>query len=203
MQSLLVMPSNPVSLAVQRASSMARIHVLIRLALLVALGIVGCSSVYWLLYLALPALVALFVSQIGSERYLAKNSPAIVSVLELLADIYAYLWLLTDRFPTSGRTDSVVLHVEPSGHPTTATALLRTLGSLPALLLFTILSIAAALLWPLGAISILIRGRVPTAFADFFTFVLRYQFRLIAYHLSLVERYPSLEETDAFAVGDA
>jgi hypothetical protein len=57
-----------------------------------------------------------------------------------------------------------------------------------------VLSIAAGLLWLLGAIAILVRRRMPHAIRSFLALTLRYQFRLAAYHLSLVERYPSFEE---------
>jgi hypothetical protein len=67
-------------------------------------------------------------------------------------------------------------------------------NSLPALLVLAVLSIAASLLWVVGAIAILVRRRLPHAIGSFLALTLRYQFRLVAYHLSLVERYPSFEE---------
>jgi len=47
-----------------------------------------------------------------------------------------------------------------------------------------------------GAVFILAARRVPFAIADFLASVLRYQFRLLAYHLSLVDRYPIIEQAD-------
>lgn len=41
---------------------------------------------------------------------------------------------------------------------------------------------------------ILVRKRLPAAIADFLALTLRFQFRLVAYHLSLVDQYPSLRE---------
>jgi hypothetical protein len=40
---------------------------------------------------------------------------------------------------------------------------------------------------------VLASERVPPALSDFIEATLRYQFRLFAYHLSLVDRYPSFE----------
>jgi hypothetical protein len=54
--------------------------------------------------------------------------------------------------------------------------------------------VVAGIVWLLGAVWVLVRRRMPAAIADFIALVLRYQFRLIAYHLSLVDRYPSFEE---------
>lgn len=184
--------THPVHFRVPPAPRAQRIHVLIRLVLLMALGAVGCSSLYWVLYLALPALAALRIATLGGERYLAEDGPRMVRALRWLAGAYGYLWMLTDTFPTA-QESPVDLEVETSGAPTTASALVRLVYSLPALALLAILSFAAGVLWFVGALVVLVRQRLPEAFADFLALTLRYQFRLVAYHLSLVDRYPSLE----------
>jgi len=173
---------------------MQRVQVLIRLAVLVALGAIGCSSVYWLLYLALPVVAALLVSRDGADGYLGHDAPLIVRVVRWFASAYAYLWLLTDALPTSDGGGPVALAVDVGGRPTPGSALVRLLTSLPALLLLAILSMAAALLWIVAAIAVLVSERVPAAIADFIAMKLRYQFRVVAYHLSLVDAYPSLSE---------
>jgi Domain of unknown function (DUF4389) len=175
-------------------SRMLRVQVVVRLALLAALAVIGCSSVYWLLYLALPAGAALFLSRDGAERYLVEDSRGVLRVLRWLAGAYAYLWLLTDALPNADVRGPVELTVEVGGRPTVGSALLRLATSLPALVLLVALSIAASLLWIVGAIWILVTERMPPAIADFIAMKLRYQFRAVAYHLSLVEAYPSLPE---------
>ncbi|MGZ3441892.1 MAG: DUF4389 domain-containing protein [Polyangia bacterium] len=170
---------------------------MIRLLLLAALGTLGCSSLYWLLYLAIPALAALMLSTKGFERYFAEDAPQLTRALRWLAAAYAYLWLLTDAAPTSQESGPVELQIETSGTPTTSSALLRLFTSIPSLLLLAILSFAAGVLWVIGAIVILIRARPSAGIADYMALTLRYQFRLVAYHLSLVDRYPSLESAPA------
>jgi hypothetical protein len=173
---------------------MARVHVLIRLVLLAALSMIGCSSVYWILYLALPGLVALLVAQRGATRYLAEDAPRVARVLRWLAAAYAYLWLLTDAVPSQGDVAGPVdLVIEPGGAPTPVSAVARIVSSIPALILFALLSIGAALCWLVAAVAVLIRRRVPHAIAGFMAQVLSYQLQLFAYHVSLVEAYPSLE----------
>ena len=191
------MEPHPVQLGVEPAPRMDRAHVMIRLLLLVALGTIGCSSLYWALYLGLPAVAALRISQTG-RQYLASDAPRLVRALRWLAGAYAYLWLLTDSPPSSDSTGTLDFEVTPSGSPTTSTALVRLLTTLPALFILAVLSIAAGLLWPVGALLILLRARLPRVLFDFFLLTLRWQFRLIAYHLSLVERYPSFEERVGF-----
>lgn len=186
------MSHHPVQLNIERAARIPRIHVVIRLVLLLALGTIGCSSIYWFLYLALPALVAAVVAQRGSSRYLTESAPKVVGVLRWFASAYGYLWLLTNDLPTS-EGSHVDLQIAIEGNPTVASSLLRLLTSLAALLLVAILSLAGSLVWLIAAAFVLATERMPAALGDFLTLVLRVQFRMIAYHLSLVERYPSFE----------
>jgi hypothetical protein len=114
-----------------------------------------------------------------------------VPVLRWLASAYGYLWLLTDVLPTA-QGSPIDLKIEAGGRPTASSALLRLLFSLPALVVLAVLSAASGILWVVGAVLILIRRRLPDAIADVLAFTLRFQFQLVAYHLSLVDRYPSL-----------
>jgi hypothetical protein len=174
---------------------MRRVQVVVRLALLAALAAIGCSSLYWVLYLALPVLAALLVSRDGARGYLEGDAPGIVRVLRWCAGTYAYLWLLTDRLPTLEGDGPVELTVDAGGTPTPGSALWRLVTSLPALLLLAVLSLAASVLWILGAVAILATGRTPAWIADFIAMKLRYQFRIATYHLSLVDAYPALADS--------
>jgi len=184
---------HPVQLHVDRPQRTSRVHVITRLLLLLAIGALGCSAVYWALYLALPAVAALLISRDG-ERYLSEDAPRAVRVLRWFASAYGYLWLLTDVLPTT-HGSPVDLQVTPAGSPTPSSALLRIITSIPAILLVVILSAVASLAWIVGAVAILLTQRMPGPVADFLTMALRVQFRLIAYHLSIVDRYPTLAQS--------
>lgn len=187
------MIDHPVQLEVLLSTRTARLHVLTRLALLLAVGSVGISALYGALYLALPALVSLLVAQKGAEAYRTEYAPKLVAVLRWFAAAYGFMWMLTDVLPTA-QGHPVDLRVEVSGRPTVGSALLRVVASLPALLLLTILSAAASLLWIVAAVVVVVRERMPAGIARFIAATLRFQFRLAAYHLSLVDRYPSLHD---------
>ena len=103
------------------------------------------------------------------------------------------LWLLTDIPPTA-EPGPCELHVGVSGAAAPKAALLRLVTSIPALLLVVLLTIVAGVLWIVGAAFILAAERMPTMIGDFIELTLRTQFRLLAYHLSLVDVYPSLTE---------
>ena len=185
------MSFHPVQLQVHRLDRLPRIQVLIRLVLVLALGIIGWSSIYWLLYLAMPALVALSLSQQGAQPYFSQHGPRLVRALRWLVGAEAYLCFLTDVLPTS-EGSPVDLRVNLTGVPSVRGALLRLVYSLPALLLVAVLTIASGLVWLLAAVTALISERVPRALAEFLLLAIRVRFRFIAYHLSLVDRYPSL-----------
>jgi hypothetical protein len=184
---------HPVQLQVEAQQVPRRIHVVVRLVLLVAVGAVGCGPVYWLAYLVSPALVALAILQRGAGRYLAEDAPRITRALRWLASALAYLSLLTDA-PPAAEPGPVELVIEPVGAPTAASALLRLVTSLPALLLVVVLSIVAWVFWIVGAVCILVSRNLPGVIRDFLTLTLRSQLRLLAYHLSLVDAYPSLHD---------
>lgn len=182
--------SQPISFHVDRPAHQSRLHVLIRLILLCALGSIGLSGVYFLLYLGLPAVVALVLSQKSGQQYLADDGPKIVRALRWVAAAYAYLWLLTDEMPGSG--SSVHFEVQPDGAPAPGSALLRLVLSIPALLLMVLLTIVSGVLWVIGAFFVLVQEELPPSIAHFLEQMLRYRFRLFGYHLSLTEEYPSL-----------
>ncbi len=185
------MENHPVQLHVEHPRQTERIHVVTRLAFLLAFAALGCSAFYWALYLALPATVAVVLTRKGGQRYLAEDAPRILPILRWLASAYGYLWLLTDVLPTA-QGSPIDLNIEPGGRPTASSALLRLVFSLPALVVLAVLSAVSGILWVVGAVLILIRKRLPDAIADLLAFTLRFQFQLVAYHLSLVDRYPSL-----------
>lgn len=187
------MQLHPVQLQIERTVRPRRIHVVLRLFLMLALGTVSLGAFSWMAYLALPPLVALAILQRGAGRYHAEDGPRVVRGLRWLAGACAYLSLLTDVPPTV-EPGPVELHVEVIDGTTPTAALLRLLYSLPALSLVIVLSALAGVFWLVGAISILAVERLPTFVRDFLALTLRTQLRLLAYHLSLVDAYPSLSE---------
>jgi hypothetical protein len=56
-------------LHVVRAERIPRIQVAVRIVLLVALAIVSWPAMYWILYLTLPAIVALILLQQGLDTF--------------------------------------------------------------------------------------------------------------------------------------
>src|SRR4051812_33734469 len=110
------MAIHPVQLHVDRVTHIPRVEVAIRVVLVVALGLLGWSSIYWLVYLALPAVVALYLVQKGPETYLGSDAPRVVRALRWLTSAYAYLFFLSDVLPTA-EGNPAELHVSIEGRP--------------------------------------------------------------------------------------
>ncbi len=179
--------SFPVAFDVERPPAFERAHVFLRVALLVVIGWVGHPL--GLLWLGVPAAVAILVSQTGGQRYLDESGPTVTRVLGWILAVVAYLALLTDRLPDRGEP-SIRFHVERSGSPTVGSVLLRILYAIPNLIVFAILTFFGGIVWVIAAVLVFVNGRYPESMWRFLLGLVRWEACLLAYLASLVDRYP-------------
>lgn len=181
-----------------------RVQLALRLVIAIALGWVGISA-GWLgcaLFLALPVVAAVAISTRGAQAYLDDTGPKVWRVVSWLLAFSAYMLLLTDRFP-AGEPTGVQIQIRPDGRPTTGSALLRLITSLPSGVVLALLGFVSSVLFVIGAVTILIDQQVPGWILGFQRGVLRWQARLAAYHASLVDEYPPFSfEADPAQPGD-
>ena len=179
--------SSPVSVDVDRPSVFQRSQVFLRIALLVVLGWLGHP--WGLLWLGLPVVAAILVSQKGGQRYLDENGPTTTRVLHWIVDLTAYLALLTDALPGRGE-HPVRFRVERSGSPTVGSVLLRVLYAIPSLVVLAILSFVGSIVWFVGVVLVLVEERYPESLWRFLLGLVRWEACLLAYLASLVDDYP-------------
>lgn len=181
-----------------------RVQLALRLVIAIALGWVGISA-GWLgcaLFLALPVVAAVAISTRGAQAYLDDTGPKVWRVVSWLLAFSAYMLLLTDRFP-AGEPTGVQIQIRPEGRPTTSSALIRLITSLPSGLVLALLGFVSSVLFVIGAVTILIGQHVPGWILGFQRGMLRWQARLAAYHASLVDEYPPFSfEADPAQPGD-
>src|SRR5690606_11934418 len=93
----------PAAIHVTRPAQYDRVQVVIRVLIVIALGAVRTSvgALFGLIYLLLPIVSAVLVSQHGPEEYARRSAPGITRALRWVLAVHAYLALITDRFPTS------------------------------------------------------------------------------------------------------
>ena len=184
--------SYPVTFDVDRPEKFERPQVFLRILVAVILSILGGALgwIFGLVYLGLPVVAAIFVWQKGGEKYLAEDGPRVTGWLRWIVAFYAYLGILTDRFPTEKPEEIVQFEVQTSGTPTVGSALLRLIYSIPSALVLSILAIVSAVIWVIAAVMVLVQEDYPDGLYNFQRGILRWEARLLGYHASLVEQYP-------------
>lgn len=179
----------PVTFDVSRPEKFERPHVFLRILVAVIVWIL-VESIFGLVYLVVPALAAIFVSQKGSEKYLEEDGPRMTGWLRWVIAFYAYLAILTDRFPIEKPEEIVRFEVQTGGRPTVGSALLRLVYSIPSAFVLVLLGIVSAIVWVIAAVMVLIGENYPGALYNFQRGVLRWEARLLGYLASLVDQYP-------------
>jgi hypothetical protein len=182
----------PVTFDITRPEKFERPHVFLRLLVVIILSILA-GAIGWLfglVYLALPVVAAIFISQRGAQGYLEQDAPRVTGWVRWIIALYAYLGILTDRFPTEKPEEIVHFEVKPGGSPTVGSALLRLIYSIPSALVLAILGIASGIVLIIAAIMVLIQENYPDGLYNFQRGILRWEARLLGYHASLVGEYP-------------
>lgn len=179
---------NVIHFADETPRSYDRVQLLLRLVLLACLGIAGWSGgwVFLLLYLGLPLVAAITVASGGPAAYREEVAPVVIRFLRWFIGINAYVGMVNDRFPI--REDGLIvrLDVAPGAPPTAGAALLPLLTSLPAAIVLALLGLVSAVLWVVGAITILTTRSVPGAVVRFQRGMLRMLAELLVHQASLL-----------------
>ncbi len=162
-----------------------RPQVFVRIVVYIVLSAVTSAA-----YLGLPVIAAIWISQKGSERFIAEDGPRIRGWLRWIVALYAYLYMLTDRFPSSTAEEDIRFDLQPAGAPTVGSALMRLIYSIPSALVAGALLWVAAAIWLIASVMVLVQETYPEGLYDFQRGAVRWQARLLAYHASLVDAYP-------------
>lgn len=181
----------PVIFNVSKPEKFDRVQLALRLVVAFVLAVFQILSiVLGGLYLVFPVMAAIFISSKGAEKFLSDDAPRMTGWLRWALAFYAYLALLTDKFPSEKPEQIVTYEVTPGGSPTVGSALLRIIFAIPSAIVLALLSIIAGILWIVAAIMILIQEDYPEGIYNFNLGVMRWEARLLAYLSSLVDPYP-------------
>jgi uncharacterized protein DUF4389 len=178
----------PVVFDTVRPERFDRPQVFLRLIVLLIFSAVG--SVGSLLYFGFPVLAGIMISGKGGQRFMEEGAPRVARWLHWIVAVAAYVSFLSDRFPTERPETAARLDVTPAGIPTVGTAVLRIITSIPSLLVFFVLGIVSAFIWVIAAIWVLVLRTYPEVLYGYQRAVVRWGARLLAYHASIVDRYP-------------
>lgn len=169
-----------------------RTQVVIRLLIVIVLSILA-GAIGWVsgaLYLGIPVLAAILISQKGAKQYHAESEQNMTLWLRYIVAFYAYLGLLTDKLPNEDPRQTLRFDVAPAGEPTAGGVLVRIITAIPHAIVLALLSIVAAVLIVIAAIMILVNESYPEGIFNFLRGYLRWQVRLYAYLAGLAQDYP-------------
>lgn len=175
--------------AVALPATYDRGQILMRVLVLVLLAVLGTPLgwIFGVLYLALPVAAAIVVSTRGPATWVDDVGARLVGALRWLLGAYAYLGLLTDRFPTRADAVGVRYEVDRGGAPTVRSALLRLITSIPAAIFLWLLTIVGGIVWLIGVVAILATESLPGFVVDYQRGLVRMFARFLPHHASLVE----------------
>ena len=177
---------------IDRPERYDRTQIAIRLLILIVLSILAGSMgwVHGLLYLGLPVVAAILISQKGAKQFHAESEQNITMWLRYAIAFYAYMGLLTDKLPNEDPRQTLRFNVVPDGEPTPGNVLLRIITAIPHAIVLAILGIVAVILGIIGAISIVVGETMPEGIFNFLRGYVRWQARVYAYMAGLVQEYP-------------
>ncbi len=186
------MTAYPAAFDITQPERFNRMHIVIRILILIILAILGGAIgwLYGLIWLAVPVLAAILISQKGAERYLAECEQDMVKWLRYVVAAYSYLGLLTDRLPNENVVETLRFDVRSTGTPTAGQALLRIILVIPHVVVLAILGIVAGILILIAAIMILVQETYPEGIYGFLRGYQRWNVRVLAYLASLADEYP-------------
>jgi hypothetical protein len=166
-----------------------RTQVVIRLLIIIVLAVITVASwIHGLVYLGIPIVAAILISQKGAQKYLEESEQNITLWLRYIISFYSYMGLLTDKLPN--QPGAVRFEVTPQGEPSAGNVLLRIILAIPSAIVLGLLGIVAAVLGLIAAIMILIQESYPEGIFNFLRGCMRWESRLLAYLAGLVQDYP-------------
>jgi Domain of unknown function (DUF4389) len=178
----------PPALIVERVERRGRWSVAFRLLLLLPQAVV----LFVLLLVGLVAIVLGWFAALALGRLPEPIARYLCHLTRYSTRVYAYGWLLTDRYPPFGfSAEDYPVQVELApGRLNRLAVLFRLFLAIPASILAGLVvagwSVAAFFIWLL----VLVAGRVPTSLFDATTAVLRYNMRTTAYTWLVTAAYP-------------
>ena len=186
------MTSYGVAFDIERPESYDRTQIVIRILIIIVASILA-GALGWIsgaLYLAVPVLAAILISQKGAATYFAESEQNMTLWLRYVVAAYAYLGMLTDKLPNEDPRQTMRFEVTPSGEPTAGGVLVRIITAIPHAIVLALLGVIAAVLIIVAAIMILVNESFPEAIYGYLRGYLRWQARVYGYLAGLVQEYP-------------
>jgi hypothetical protein len=194
------MSAYPVEFDVKPVPRFTRVQLFVRLAALLALGMLGVSlgTVFWVGYLLLPIYAASRIASLGSAAQYARNDgPRVMLVLHWFAAVNAWAGLATEALPARHPSDTVHVRLEPTPiQSSPVAAILRIFTGFLSALALCLCGFLGMFIWIWAAISVLIDETIGARASSYLIGLQRWTLRLLAYQACLVDEYPPFSFRD-------
>jgi hypothetical protein len=184
----------PVHFEVEAVARFSRVQLLVRLAAMLALGVLGVSigTVFWVAYLLLPIYAASRIASLdSSEEYLRQDGPRVMRALHWFAAVSAWAGLAVDALPARDPAETVRVALDPVPvKATSVSAILRIFTGFLSVLALSVLGFVGAFVWIWAGITIAVRESVGPGALGYLVGLQRWGLRLLAYQACLVDQYP-------------
>lgn len=194
------MSSFPLHFDVMPVTRFTRVQLLVRLAALLALGMLGISlgTVFWIGYLLLPIYAASRIASLGSaNEYARADGARVMRVLHWFAAVNAWAGLAAEALPAADPAETVRVRLEPTAVVSSpVSAILRIFTGFLSALTLCLLGFVGVFVWIWAALSIVIDQTVGAGASAFLVGLQRWTLRLLAYQASLVDQYPPFSFRD-------
>lgn len=181
----------PVSYNIAQPEKFQRIQIALRFIIVLLFWLIGpLAYIFSVVYLLIPFISAILISQKGSERFLLESNSNITKWLSYFIGFQTYLVLLTDKMPIEAPSTIFQLKVQPSGKPTIGDPLFRIILTLPHFIVLGIVGIPFIVFYPLASIFVLATETYPEFLFSYFRGYIRWTTRVYFYLAAVVEEYP-------------
>lgn len=194
------MSSFPLHFGVVPVTRFTRVQLLVRLAALLALGMLGFSlgTVFWLGYLLLPIYAASRIASLGSAtEYARVDGVRVMRVLHWFAAVNAWAGLAAESLPAADPAETVRVRLEPTPVVSSpVSAILRIFTGFLSALTLCLLGFVGVFVWIWAAIYIVVNQTVGAGASAYLVGLQRWGLRLLAYQACLVDQYPPFSFRD-------
>ena len=180
----------PVGIEIEQSDEFDRMGALLRILAYILTGWVLSAGLMLVIFLSVPLVTGLLIARATPRGFYDRYGGTYVRILRTTTAIYAWLLFVTDRFPVWAEDRPVTVAMRQLPSPTVGEAILRTLLVIPHVLLWSFLDLIGHIFAVGAFVWIIFTGRPPEIVKKINVAISAYFGRMLAYYLSLVDRYP-------------
>ncbi len=180
----------PIGIEIEHSDEFDRMRAVLRILAYILTGWVLSAGWILIIFVSVPLVTGLLIARATPSGFYDRYGGTYVRILRTATAIYAWLLFVTDRFPVWAEDRPVTVAMRQLPSPTVGEAIVRTLLVIPHVILWSFLDLIGHIFAVGAFIWIIFSGRPPEIVQKINVAISAYFGRMLAYYLSLVDRYP-------------